>query len=147
MAIKKTICLIFVVFLYLTTSGADWPCSGGNIGRTNWSTETGLLPDSTKVAESGLKMLWRYQTLGTGYMDPIIAGDKAYIPEIEGHLSCLSLDNGELVWRYHRSRSNTQGGAVCYYGGKIFLSTWEKLNPMQVLPKNCRLEILLLRLF
>jgi outer membrane protein assembly factor BamB len=132
MAILKMI--LFIVFILSAwLSAADWPCAGGNIARTNVSAETGILPDSSRDPSHGLKMHWRRRTLGTGFMEPIIADNKAYINDQEGHITCLDLANGDLIWRYYETQSGimatNKGGSMCYHHGRIYMNTWNTMNP------------------
>jgi hypothetical protein len=107
-------------------TGADWPQFRGPNG-SGTSEATGL-PTTWSDSQN---VLWKVDMPGPGSSSPIIVGNRVYLTcysgygqdarnpgdpqELERHLVCLNLENGELMW-------NTPIGAELpedRYGGQL----------------------------
>lgn len=80
-------------------SGHDWPQWRG-IERDGKSAEQGLKFTSTLP-----KLLWQKDTVGTGYGQPAVVGNRVYLIGAAGNatdsqetLRCLNLGTGEEIW-------------------------------------------------
>ena len=106
-----------VIFFCVLVAGlpaqGDWPQFLGP-DRNNISTETGLL---RAWPEDGPKELWSI-AVGGGYAAPAIRDGQVYFLDRENDetdiLRCLSLDNGEELWRY----SYASPGSVGHSGSR-----------------------------
>jgi hypothetical protein len=69
------------------------------------------------------ELLWSHNYGGAGgaFVNPRIEGDFVYFGDGIGHISCLNIESGHLIWKI--TDRNFIGGAVkdlVYYDGKIF---------------------------
>jgi len=114
----------------LENKSSDWLFARGDLG-TGVSTES-RLPDQL----NGTK-IWSYDIKGGGV--PVIAGDKVYQfgyygegEHVEESLTCLNIENGELIWDRRRQdfisdivydRYGVGSACVDSESGNIFFQT------------------------
>lgn len=69
----------------------DWPVFRGNSQLTGLAE--GKLPDKLKLA-------WTFQAEDAILSTPVIAGNKAYVSSMDGHLYAVDLHAGKEIWRF-----------------------------------------------
>jgi outer membrane protein assembly factor BamB len=148
---KPTVTLLTTLLLAplvwpLSTRAGDWP---GWLGpnRDGHSPDTGLLK---QWPVGGPNLLWKVDTLGTGWSSPSVANDRVYITGVSEEkqmLLCFDL-NGKTVWKvvqgpqcshrnYPGARSTpTVDGARIYVTGGEGLVTCHKAATGEVLWKR-----------
>lgn len=89
--------LLAVAVLFTAALGADWPQFRG-VNRDGVSNETGLLKS---WPESGPKLLWSYEGIGSGWGSAAIVDNQIYVVgDIDKQETLFALDsNGALKWK------------------------------------------------
>ena len=102
MSLRASLPLIAAGLVATAAAAADWPQWRGP-NRDGKSADTGLLKEWPK---DGPKLLWKIDTLGSGYGAPAVVGDRIYVlggdsaTEVsKEHLICLGLADGKELWR------------------------------------------------
>jgi outer membrane protein assembly factor BamB len=66
------------------------------------------------------QLLWEFRLGGLGFdSGPIVAGGKVFAADADGHLLCLSLSSGELIWKNKFETGFTASPA--YHDGHLFI--------------------------
>lgn len=95
---KRTIStLVALLTTALLAQSADWPQWRGP-NRDGHSPETGLLKS---WPEGGPTLAWTFEKGGTGYSQPVVVGDRIYLPGAEGDKEMvIALDTmAKELWR------------------------------------------------
>jgi outer membrane protein assembly factor BamB len=66
--------------------------------------------------------LWR-QSLGWVWSSACIVGGRAYVPGVDGYVSCLEVDSGRIVWRYRTGRASHPEPASA--AGIVIVGSWD----------------------
>lgn len=89
------VCLFLLVvspsFPHGVTRAQDWPLSRGDAASTGATSE--VIPNQPQL-------LWEYRLDGLGFdSGPVIADGKVFAADADGQIVCLSLSDGELIWK------------------------------------------------
>ena len=94
--------------------------------------------DASDIKDGVPKLVWKVDGIHARYASPIVDGDRLYMPDDGGLLSCLDTKSGKLIWEFRYGRGETRGSPVLA-DGKIYVSEVSaRFHILQPGPKKCK---------